>query len=94
MRPPRAELEKIVLDALKRNDPEERPVLAWSLACGPAVAEKTRAVSFEKGTLTVETADASWRTQLTSMAPQFLSRLNQFAAMKVERLHFTVRKAG
>ena len=94
MQPLRAELEKIVLDALKRNPPEQTPVLAWSLACGPAVAQKTRAVSFEKGTLTVETAHAGWCTQLASMAPQFLSRLNQFASMKVERLHFMVRKAG
>ena len=50
VQPPRAELEKIVLDALKRNAPEQTPVLAWSLACGPAVAQKTRALSFEKGT--------------------------------------------
>ena len=94
MQPLRTDLEKIVLDALKRNVPEERPVLAWSLACGEAVAQKTRALSFENGTLTVEAADAGWRAQLASMAPQFLSRLNQFAAIKVERLHFTIRKAS
>ena len=90
MQPLRAELEKIVADALQRNAPQETPVLAWPFACGPAVAQKTRAVNFESGTLTVEAADAGWRTQLTQMTPQFLVRLNQLASIKVERLRFTV----
>lgn len=90
MQPLREELEKIVAYALQRNAPEETPVLAWAFACGPAVAQKTRALSFENGILTIEAADVGWRAQLTDMSPQFLARLNQLASVKVERLRFTV----
>jgi len=92
MQPPRAGLEKIVLDALRRTSPQETPVLAWPFACGPAVAQKTRALSFEDGVLTVAVADAEWRAQLTDMAPEFLARINQLAPSRVERLHFIVSK--
>jgi predicted nucleic acid-binding Zn ribbon protein len=90
MQPPRAGLEKIVLDALARTPPQETPVLAWPFACGPAVAEKTRALRFEDGVLTIEAADAGWRSQLTDMAPQFLARINQFTSAPVDRLNFVV----
>ncbi len=90
MQPPRAGLEKIVLDALLRTPAHETPVLAWPFACGPAVAEKTRALSFDNGVLIIEVADAGWRAQLTDMAPQFLARINQFAFARVTRLKFVV----
>jgi predicted nucleic acid-binding Zn ribbon protein len=90
MQPPRAGLEKIVLDALQRTPPHETPVLAWPFACGPAVAQKTRALTFDKGVLTIEAADAGWRAQLTDMAPEFLARINQFTGAQVMRLHFIV----
>jgi predicted nucleic acid-binding Zn ribbon protein len=90
MQPTRAGLEKIVLDALQRTPPQETPVLAWPFACGPAVAQKTRAVSFDKGVLTIAAADAGWRAQLTDMAPEFLARINQFASTRIERLKFVV----
>jgi predicted nucleic acid-binding Zn ribbon protein len=90
MQPPRAGLEKIVLDALERTPAHETPVLAWPFACGPAVAQKTRALSFDNGVLTIEVADSGWRAQLTDMAPQFLARINQFTASRVTRLHFVI----
>ncbi len=90
MQPPRAGLEKIVLDALHRTQPHEAPVLAWPFACGPAVAQRTRALSFDKGVLTIAVADAGWQTQLKEMAPQFLARINQLVSIEVARLHFSV----
>ncbi len=90
MQPPRGGLEKIVLDALERTPPHETPVLAWPFAGGPAVALKTRALSFDKGVLTIAVVDTSWRAQLTDMAPQFLARINQLVSVKVERLQFVV----
>ncbi len=90
MQPVRTGLEKIVLDALQRTPLQEAPVLAWPFACGPAVAQKTRPLSFEDGILTVEVADSNWRAQLMDMAPQFLGRLNQLVSHKVERLNFIV----
>jgi len=90
MQPLRTGLEKIVLDALQRTPPQEAPLLAWPFACGPAVAQKARALSFADGILTIEVADAGWRAQLADMAPQFLARINQLVSLKVERLKFVV----
>ncbi|HZR27942.1 MAG TPA: DUF721 domain-containing protein [Terriglobales bacterium] len=90
MQPLRTGLEKIVLEALQRTPPQEAPLLAWPFACGPAVAQKARALSFAEGILTIEVADAGWRTQLADMAPQFLARINQLVSVKVERLKFVV----
>lgn len=94
MQPLRTGLEKIVLEALQRTPPQEAPLLAWPFACGPAVAQKARALSFADGILTIEVADAGWRAQLTDMAPQFLARINQFSAMRVTRLHFLISSDG
>jgi predicted nucleic acid-binding Zn ribbon protein len=90
VQPLRTGLEKIVLDALQRTPPQEAPLLAWPFACGPAVAQKARALSFADGILTIEVADAGWRTQLTDMAPQFLARINQLVSVNVKRLCFIV----
>lgn len=90
MQPMRSGLERIILDALERTPPQEAPVLAWPFACGVAVANKTRPLSFEDGILTIEVADSTWRSQLIDMAPQFLGRLNQLVSLKVERLNFIV----
>jgi predicted nucleic acid-binding Zn ribbon protein len=90
MQPMRTGLEKIILEALQHTPPQEAPVLAWPFACGPAVANKTRPLSFADGILTIEVADANWRAQLMDMAPQFLGRINQLVSLKVERLRFIV----
>jgi predicted nucleic acid-binding Zn ribbon protein len=79
-------LQRIMAQALKRLPPEELPAAAWDFAAGKAVADKTRVISCEKGTLVVEVPDANWRAQLVAMAPQFQARLNQF--IRIERVEF------
>ncbi len=43
-----AGLEKIVAGSLRRSPAGEGPLLAWALACGQAVAARTRAVDFAR----------------------------------------------
>ena len=86
-------LQRIMTDALKRLPPEQLPAAAWYFFSGKAVADKTRVLSCEAGTLVVEVPDANWRAQLQAMAPQFLARLNQF--IRIERIEFKlVRPSG
>ena len=47
-------LEKIVVQSLRQAPPAEAPLIAWPVVCGSAVAERTRALSFEDGVLCVE----------------------------------------
>jgi predicted nucleic acid-binding Zn ribbon protein len=81
-------LQRIMVQALKRLPPEQLPDAAWGFAAGAAVAERTRVLSCERQTLTIEVADATWRAQLYAMAPQFLARLNQF--IPIERIEFNL----
>jgi hypothetical protein len=94
MRHLRNDLEKIVLDALKRV-PElkaEAPVLAWPLVCGRMVANKTAAVSFGEGKLTVQVPDAEWKAQLGRFVPQYLAALKRTGGEDVKHIEFVIHK--
>jgi len=84
-------LEKIVGKSLHAAPQGKDPVLAWPLACGSVVAERTRALDFAKGVLTVEVPDPGWCAELRRLAPQYLAVINRFAAKSVNRIEFVVR---
>lgn len=86
----RSGLKKIMADALKRSAPEEGPLLAWPLVCGPAVAAKTRAVEFSRGVLKIEAQDETWRRQLIDFAPTYVAALNQMVSERVQRVEFVL----
>ena len=85
-------LEKIVTRNVRRAT--NSPVLAWPLACGSAVAERTQAVSFAYGVLRIEVPDAGWRAELQHLAPRYLAALNRYAGENVERIEFVARSEG
>jgi hypothetical protein len=84
-------LESIVAKALHLAPPQESPLLAWPVACGSRVAERTRATSFSEGILRVEVADRGWREELTSLAPSYLAAINRYSAVQVRRIEFVVK---
>jgi hypothetical protein len=86
-----ADLETIVAKALHRAPPDESPLLAWPIACGSAVADRTRALSFSDGILQVEVADAGWRRELANLAPRYVALINKFSATSVKRIEFVVK---
>lgn len=83
-----AGLQKIVADALRRTPSGEAPLLAWPLACGTAVAERTRPLGCDRGVLRVEVPDAGWRTELQALAPQYLAVINRYVAENIRRIEF------
>ena len=85
-------LEKIVASGLRRAPSGEGPVLAWPLACGHAVAERTTAVNFVDGVLQVRVPDAGWRAELQALAPQYLAVLNRYVAESVKKVEFVVKE--
>ncbi len=86
----RQSLQQIVIDAVRRAPPEDVPILAWPLACGSAVAEKTRALAFTGGELMVQVPDAAWRTQLLSLTGEYLRQLRHITDGRIERLRFVL----
>lgn len=87
-----ASLEKVVADALHRVPEAESPLLAWPVACGSAVAERTRALSFAEGILRVEVADAGWQRELAALAPRYLAAINRYATARVQRIEFVLKR--
>ncbi len=87
-----AGLEKLVSAALHRAPAADSPLLAWPVACGSAVADRTRALSFAEGTLRVEVADAGWQRELTALAPRYLAAINRYSSTAVRRIDFVVKR--
>jgi len=83
-------MEKLVASTLKRVPSGEGPLLAWSVACGSVVAEKTRAVGFENGILRVEVPNVGWRKELQTIAGQYLAILNRYCSESVKRIEFVI----
>ncbi len=84
-------LKKIFADTLRRGSGDDAPRLAWPLACGAKVAEKTSAICYAEGVLTVEVADATWQQQLQSFERQYLAALKQISGQPVNAIKFVVR---
>jgi hypothetical protein len=89
--PASAGLEKVVADSLRRLPPAEAPLIAWPLVCGSAVAERTRAVGFANGVLSVEVSDAGWKRELQALAPRYVATINRYVGQRVLRVEFVLR---
>jgi hypothetical protein len=89
-----AGLQKIVSDALRRTPPGQAPLLAWPLACGTAVAERTRVLDYSQGVLRVEVPDMGWKSELQALAPQYVAVINRFIVETVRRIEFVATTAG
>ena len=83
-------LEKIVASSLRRAPAGQGPVLAWAMACGHAVAGRTRALDFAQGILRVEVPDWGWRAELQALAPRYLVVINRYVVESVKRIEFVI----
>ena len=86
-------LEKIVAQSLRLAPRAEAPLMAWPVVCGSAVAERTRALSFEDGVLCVEVAGQGWKAELQALAPRYLAVINRYTTEAVRRIEFVVAPA-
>ena len=84
-------LEKVVVNSLRQAPASDAPLLAWPLACGSAVAERTRALEFSRGVLRVEVPDAGWRAELQHLAPRYVAVINRYKVGTVSQIHFVIR---
>lgn len=92
MQPAASGLEKIITQSLRQAPAADRPLLAWPVVCGSAVAERTRALNFSDGVLQVAVADQGWKTELQSLAPRYVAMLNRYAPESVQKIEFVVSR--
>jgi hypothetical protein len=86
-----AALESVVAKSLHRAPAQQSALLAWPIACGSAVADRTRALGFADGILRVEVADQGWQRELMELAPRYLTVMNRYSATSVRRIEFVVK---
>jgi hypothetical protein len=86
-----ATLKKIFAKTALREAGDDAPLLAWPLACGSKVADKTRAISYGDGVLTVEVSDANWQHQLQGLQQQYLAALKPLTVQPVNAIKFVVK---
>jgi hypothetical protein len=94
MEPVRTGLRQIMQDLLRTRPADEAVILAWPLVCGKEVAARTTAAAFSDGTLTVEVSDVSWRNQLQSFAPRYLSGYEGLLGPVVKNVQFKVKHSA
>ena len=83
----RPTLSRMFRELLRRRG-GDAVLLAWPLACGSRTAERTCAVNFADGVLTVSVSDENWRQQLLNFSPQYLAALNQLSPAPVKKIEF------
>ena len=88
MEPIRSGLRNIMRDLMRAQPAEEAVILAWPIVCGKDVAARTNPTAFVEGSLTVEVADAAWRTQLISLAPRYVAAFAELLGPMVKEVRF------
>lgn len=83
-------MENVVASSLRNVPKSDGPVLAWPMACGSVVAERTRAVEFRGGVLRVEVPDAGWKRELQGLLPRYVAALGRYSGQKIEGIEFVV----
>ena len=87
----RGGLQKVVSDALRRIPPNQASSMAWPIACGATVAERTRVVDYMEGVLRIEVPDAGWRAELQHLTPQYVAAINRYTGSSVKGIKFVVK---
>ena len=72
-----------------------RAVQEWPDAVGPALARRTRAVSFQEGTLLVEVEGSAWMHELGYLKQELIRMVNrELGSDRVREVRFVVPRKG
>jgi len=83
-------MHHVVARSLRKAPAGQAPLLAWPLACGSAVAARTRALDFTNGILRVEVSDPGWRRELQALAARYVAIVNRYVVEDVARIDFVI----
>jgi Dna[CI] antecedent DciA-like protein len=94
MEPVRTGLRQLISDLLRARPAEEAVLMGWPLVCGKEVAARSQALAFSEGKLTVEVPDTTWRGQLQSFAPRYLSEYGGLLGPVVRNVEFRIKHSA
>jgi hypothetical protein len=73
---------------------EDRLAAAWTVACGPAMAERGAVVGYDGGLVRVEVVDALWMGQMISLRGELAREMARIAGLPVSGVHFELKRAA
>jgi len=73
---------------------EDRLAAAWTVACGPAMAERGAVVGYEGGMVRVVVTDAPWMKQMISLRGELAREMARIAGLPISGIHFELKKAA
>ena len=89
-------LRKILRDTVGRSldglRDEDRIALAWTVACGRALASHSEVAGFRDGQIRVKVTDPAWLGQFESMRAHLIEDISRIAKVKVVEIHFEVKR--
>ena len=94
MQSARQNLKSLAARILQDAAPHEAVVLAWPLACGSAVAERTQALTFANGTLYVRVPDAGWKAQLEAFSARYSQKLSELSGNRVNDISYELARSS
>jgi hypothetical protein len=77
--------------SLRAMRDEDRLAAAWTVACGPAMAERGAVVGFEGGIVRIEVADPVWMRQMNSLRGVLERDMAKIAGVPVSAIHFHLK---
>ncbi len=85
-------LQNVMRSLLAQMPATDAILQAWPIVCGPAVAERTEALSFADGVLRVRVLDREWLANLRELARTYLGGLREHcgAGAGVQRIEFVL----
>lgn len=86
----RSEINSLAATVLRGASEEDRVLLAWPLVCGAHIAERSKAVAFQDGTLFVEVPDRSYQAELAGYLPHYLNQISAASQQQVSSIRFVL----
>ncbi len=72
--------------------PEDRLAAAWPVACGAAIASRTRVAAFENGVLQVGVSGPAWLVQMQTLRQRLIREVGRIAGVALTDILFFVEE--
>lgn len=92
MQSARNNLNALAARILKGAPAEDAVVLAWPLACGSTIAQRTQAFAYQNGILRVRVPDRSWQIQLEDFSPHYKAKILMLTGIDVECIRYDLER--
>lgn len=78
--------------SLRELRDEDRLAAAWTVVCGPAMAERGAVIGYDAGVVRIEVADSVWMGQMMALRGVLEREMAKIAGVPVAGIHFELKR--